>query len=331
MYINFEKMMQKAKIKFERNPETTRYINQDIALALMFIRQKKQEYPDLSESKFKMKIIKDLYKMSEEYIQASTLMTELFEYEAARTLAKDPKLIEQFYKQIEDSDEEIVKKGEIYTSNKEKACSFLVRKVVSELREKVECRNAQEELNYVKYILKKFEKEAEKELKGKYVNTLCLMSDFFKRFDLLERYTNLTMNQFKQMGLSSIAKLFKDSDNKPVVEAMFEKENLGKMSTEDLGVLVAFWINRYGKENSSLKNGIFTIDTLELWDKINENSNIEISKEQARAVFCKEEFLEKCIQRIISDRLEEIEASNDGRDNVYVELAIQPEIDEIED
>lgn len=119
---------------------------------------------------------------------------------------------------------------------------------------------------YTEYRLK----NAETMLRDNEKRRLKTAGQFFKKYDLLEKMRNKINNDYEEMGLGEMSypERTEDLQEDIGVENIFEDEYIDKLDDEQLAVLNAYWQNRYTKEAENIKNALFSIENLQLWEKI---------------------------------------------------------------
>ena len=111
----------------------------------------------------------------------------------------------------------------------------------------------------------------EKQLKSLQIEVMELMAKKFNSYDLLQKYKRNNDGKMLNNGLSEYTyDLSTKQYNKDGIgiKELFSKEFLETQDLEDVMTLSLFWQNRYSKECKSIGEAVFSIDTLNLWDKI---------------------------------------------------------------
>lgn len=126
---------------------------------------------------------------------------------------------------------------------------------------------------YTKYRLEK----AKTMLKDNEKRRLKIAGKFFKRYNLLEKMRNKVNNDYQKIGLEEMQySLRTDGIQEDVgVENIFEDEYIDTLTEEQLSVLNAYWQNRYTKEAEDIKNSLFVIESLQLWEHILDDNVLE--------------------------------------------------------
>lgn len=126
---------------------------------------------------------------------------------------------------------------------------------------------------YTKYRLEK----AKTMLKDNEKRRLKIAGKFFKRYNLLEKMRNKVNNDYQKVGLEEMQySLRTDGIQEDVgVENIFEDEYIDTLTEEQLSVLNAYWQNRYTKEAEDIKNSLFVIESLQLWEHILDDNVLE--------------------------------------------------------
>ena len=161
-----------------------------------------------------------------------------------------------------------------------------------------ECKDPKEKENYKKELEKDLElkqiyeyveiflQESEEEMLKKYngyrlKNAKTMLKDnekrrlktageFFKKYDLLEKMRNRINADYEEIGLGEMCypERTENLQEDIGVENIFEDEYIDKLDDEQLAVLNAYWQNRYTKEAENIKNALFSIENLQLWEHI---------------------------------------------------------------
>lgn len=113
-------------------------------------------------------------------------------------------------------------------------------------------------------------KNAETMLKDNEKRRLKIAGEFFKKYGLLEKMRNKINSDYKEMDLEELCypERSEDLTQDIGIENIFEDEYIDKLNDEQLVVLNAYWQNRYTKEAENIKNALFSIETLQLWENI---------------------------------------------------------------
>lgn len=119
---------------------------------------------------------------------------------------------------------------------------------------------------YTEYRLR----NAQTMLRDNEKNRLKMAGRFFEKYDLLEKMRNRINDDYEELGLGEMCYLerTKNLQEDIGVENIFEDEYIDKLDNEQLAVLNAYWQNRYTKEAENVKNSLFSIENLHLWEHI---------------------------------------------------------------
>src|SRR5699024_9332964 len=93
----------------------------------------------------------------------------------------------------------------------------------------------------------------------------------FKKFGLLDKYCKDQERFLTRLGMKELKYPLNDEQNDNgsiTVENLFTEETLDKLDTNRLGVLTAFWVNRYTKELEKMNQAFFLVSSLNLWHTI---------------------------------------------------------------
>lgn len=190
---------------------------------------------------------------------------------------KDPKEMERYKKELEED----VQLKEMY----EYVVIFL--------------QDSEEEMlkKYTEYRLKK----ARTMLKDNEGKRLKTAGKFFEKYDLLEEMRNRINSDYKELGLEEMCYPSKavNLQEDIGVENIFEDEYINRLEDEQLAVLNAYWQNRYTKEAEGIKNALYAIETLHLWENVLDDDFLnKISDEDLLKVLEKIEICNKIFESI---------------------------------
>lgn len=372
MYVNFDKIVEKSKQEFSKNPNIAKYVRDDINLARAFITNYLTMHDVETGEQLKREIVNLSGEESKKFIHTSSMQDAIYRYEIVKMFIKNPKELERVYKKVTTEDKE--KEERYYTHVPfEERKERLVRELVQNVRDLLDknsesleiCRkyikgdkDAREIINQNKGKLnskkrEKFEKEIREMLKGDlptikfymedckkglaeelkrtYINTLCFIGEFFNKFGLIDKYLTMQNAAFRDSGLSNLIVSKEQFENNNV----FSREYLEKIDSEDLAVLTAFWLNRYTKIIYDLNNGIFAVNTLNLWDDILKGKEkINLNSEQLEALYCRMNFLKAANHEIVNSAHSKLNNNTadiiDKKDDVLA-INVEEEMDAIEE
>ncbi len=128
--------------------------------------------------------------------------------------------------------------------------------------------NSEEEMlkKYTEYRLK----NAKTMLKENERKRLKIAGQFFKKFGLLEKMKNKINSDYKEIGLEEMCyqQRTEDLQDDIGVENIFEDKYISKLDDEQLELLNAYWQNRFTKEAEDIKNSLFAIENLQVWEYV---------------------------------------------------------------
>ena len=154
------------------------------------------------------------------------------------------------------------------------------------------------------------------------VGILVKLGNFFKEFNLLERYSKNFERELRNHGLRDLAyplnneekeKFQRLTGNKKAtitIEELFTEKYLETLSIPKLTALTAFWANRAAKDIESLNELLFIIYELNLWKNLENNIKLlELDPKILQQLFTKTNFLIS-IETSIFDKIELLRAEN---------------------
>lgn len=374
MYVNFDKIVEKSKKEFNKNPNISKYVMDDIELAKTFIENYLKEQEVKSGEELKEQISKLSNEESKKFIKISGMQQKIYRYEIIKMFIKNPKELDRIYEKINKSDKEKTAEQRYYSympfeARKEKLVAEWSEAVKSNLEENKEaleiCRKyiagdkdakaiikqkkiglsskkrekfekeiremLKGELATIKFYMQDCKQEMSKELKDIYINTLCYIGDFLSNLGLKDKYFAMQNRTFREIGLSGLEvskKQFEDND-------IFNREYLEKIDIDDLPVITAFWLNRYTKNISSVNNGLFAINTLNLWEDILKgNKNVQLTEEELEALYCRMNFLKIANKEIVNSahtKLNNNTADVIDKQDDLIAINVADEFDKIEE
>lgn len=178
------------------------------------------------------------------------------------------------------------------------------------------------EFQLVEARLNMTEKNLVKYQRDIFTEILVNLGEFFKDFNLLERYSRNFERDLGNHGLRDLAyplndvakeKTQKSSGNTKTtitVEQLFDKKYLETLSISKLTALTAFWANRAAKDIERLNELLFIVYELDLWENLeNGEKAIEIEPKKLEQLFTKTNFLIN-IETFIFDKIELLRAQN---------------------
>lgn len=213
-----------------------------------------------------------------------------------------------------------------------------------EVQERVELIEGDEFKQYSTF-LKRSEPILEKNLKEEYITSILTLGKRFEQFGLLKNYCKKQEDLFRRLGLKDMAYPLTSEEDCLGVEDLFIKENLEKLSINQLSVLNSFWLNRFTKELESTNKTFFITKNLGILSKIREaipsknsgNIKIEIEEEDLKNLYEKMNFLHESMNIIFREfdkgNFETIieEITEDGKMRRIKKIDSEPILKKIED
>ena len=195
------------------------------------------------------------------------------------------------------------------------------RKAIDEFREYFEG----SECEQLKKFLARRIPEFEEDLRDSYIISLEYLGKQFKKFGLLDKYCKDQERFLTRLGMKELKYPLNDEQNDNgsiTVENLFTEETLDKLDTNRLGVLTAFWVNRYTKELEKMNQAFFLVSSLNLWHTIKDAKqdertgkiSIDIDEKELEAIYEKMYFLREISQCMIED----IEHESKAKENIVV-------------
>lgn len=181
------------------------------------------------------------------------------------------------------------------------------------------------ECDQLKKFLARRIPEFEKDLRDSYIISLEYLGKQFKKFGLLDKYCKDQERLLARLDMKELKYPLNDEENDTgsiTVENLFTRETLDKLDTNRLGVLTAFWVNRYTKELEKMNKSFFLVSSLNLWHTIKDAQpddntgkiSIDIDEKELETIYEKMYFLREISQYMIED----VENNNQGEENILV-------------
>ncbi len=176
-----------------------------------------------------------------------------------------------------------------------------------------------EEIEKVKASLKTVKEKEEDSTKDIQIQTMEIIYSFFDEFGIIEsRIKRQNNSMLKNTGLDLSYEFSTnkyEADNIGLKE-LFTEKFLRTQSLEDILTYSAFWQNAFAKECYNINQGLFAIDTLNLWEDIKNGKEININEEQSQAIIKKEECLNLLVENLISGVREKTESEEVTKEDV---------------
>lgn len=181
------------------------------------------------------------------------------------------------------------------------------------------------ECDQLKKFLARRIPEFEKDLRDSYIISLEYLGKQFKKFGLLDKYCKDQERLLARLDMKELKYPLNDEENDTgsiTVENLFTRETLDKLDTNRLGVLTAFWVNRYTKELEKMNKSFFLVSSLNLWHTIKDAQpddktgkiSIDIDEKELETIYEKMYFLREISQYMIED----VENNNQREENILV-------------
>lgn len=169
------------------------------------------------------------------------------------------------------------------------------------------------ELDLIKDIVPYGHNEIEKKLIKCEKNSLKIAGKFLEKYGFLEEEIQQQNEDYKRLDLKNMCYKYETEkiDEDIGLKNIFTDEYIDTLSLEQLTVLNAFWQNRVSKCASEIKKGIFIMDSLNLWDNIEDKNNIDqISDEVLFGIVLKLKLLDNIAEKARKNITEYDESEN---------------------
>ena len=169
------------------------------------------------------------------------------------------------------------------------------------------------ELDLIKDIVPYGHNEIEKKLIECEKNSLKIAGKFLEKYGFLEEEIQQQNEDYKRLDLKNMCYKYKTEgiDEDIGLKNIFTDEYIDTLSLEQLTVLNAFWQNRVSKCASEIKKGIFIMDSLNLWENIEDKNNIDqISDEVLFGIVLKVKLLDNIAEKARKNITEYDESEN---------------------
>ena len=169
------------------------------------------------------------------------------------------------------------------------------------------------ELDLIKDIVPYGHNEIEKKLIKCEKNSLKIAGKFLEKYGFLEEEIQQQNEDYKRLDLKNMCYKYETEkiDEDIGLKNIFTDEYIDTLSLEQLTVLNAFWQNRVSKCASEIKKGIFIMDSLNLWDNIEDKNNIDqISDEVLFGIVLKVKLLDNIAEKARKNITEYDESEN---------------------
>lgn len=171
------------------------------------------------------------------------------------------------------------------------------------------------EFEQLQAVLKRYEKDLEKELKEYYIQSMEVLGEQFESFNLIENHYEIQKNLFNKLNLPDlIYSLSENQENKICIKNVFNREFLEKLDNNRLSALKAFWTNRLVKDMNSINRAFFLINSMNLWDDLKSCKTEDdvksvlanIDMDYLEKSYSKMKFLEEILREIFDKEMKKI-------------------------
>lgn len=150
--------------------------------------------------------------------------------------------------------------------------------------------------------LKEVRKLVEKDIRNQQYDVMSYMYGLLDQFGFLDKFLKIQNSQMRRETGLDLAYEFSAKDSKGIgAKQVFTKEFLVEQGLEDVLTYSAFWQNRYSKIWNDIGQGIYAIDTLELWGNISKGQGkFDINIDDLKALLDKESCLKELSLHVMS-------------------------------
>ncbi len=160
--------------------------------------------------------------------------------------------------------------------------------------------------NYISKLdaeLKIMQDSFEENLKGNQIEIMKFMGDFFKKYNLINRFTNNSNRKNQEATRANLTYELSTGEydkEKIGVEELFTKEFLESQDLETILIYSSFWQNRFAKECDSINKAFFALTDMNLWNDIANGKDLKEFDNKTLIGLCKKErTLKKSIKLLI--------------------------------
>lgn len=195
----------------------------------------------------------------------------------AKYLLQNPQIAKEIYDRVINMNFTIEDRP-FYTVDIKKSSEMLIKQIVDDLRKS----KADVTLENIKYVLQNFGDISDTHLKQYYIELLDNAWIFLQRYEFIDFYIERSNSNIEKVGLEGLK-----IEDKQVIDEEFSKENMKKMTMEELILLNTYYQNRLTKEKRQIYDAIFYIEQLNLWD-----NSAEIDEETLKNVIAKKNMVD---------------------------------------
>ena len=302
--------------KFKDNITNTTIFRakKDISLASSIINKYKKDYPNKSFREICEIFENDMVNKSNTNYECIQELSGIpYQMLACKHLLSDEKTLQKIYSKYKNKEDLNFSDKSLFTYDIEKSSNLLVKSLLtifrkqSAEREKQNSRPLPKEAEYkfLKSSLKVLPPALENIYKKDNIDILLFAKNFFSENDLLKEFVNDHNSQQTALWLEDLAYTLdysEDNQKNLGVNNILSKDNLKKMSAQQLAVLNIFWQNKYAKKLTNTNVGYFILQQMDINNIKNELSDSIISN-----LLVKYRFLE-----FLSNKIYENTVSNNN-------------------
>lgn len=180
--------------------------------------------------------------------------------------------------------------------------------------------------------IKQLKPMVEKDIREQQYEVMEYVYDSLHKFGLMDRYLRRHNNQIKKATLIDLTYEFSSDDIDNIgLRQLFSSNFLQNQSLEDILTYSLFWQNRYSKACDEINEGIYAIDTLDLWqDIVNKREDFTLDDKVLQALLTKEKCLKELVIHIITGLKGSANSKDVSRTELndgYVKIFTQPTVE----
>lgn len=247
------------------------YGKMDLERAYKYLEKRQNQNPNFSFDYLIASINVETIKQANQYYDCSQKISGIpYQLLACDYLSKNPKILSNIYSRFKYK-KNIKIKNPIYSYDLIKSSNTLIKSLLKIIRNKSEesgiTLTSEQEFTCLKNFLVETPSFLSKKYKKCNIDLLSQIIDIFNDYDLLSELVISHNLQQSTLWLEELGYTMDFSDEFPDnlgVNNILTKENLEKMSSEELAILNMFWQNKYAKKLGDLNSGFFIAQQLHL-------------------------------------------------------------------
>lgn len=243
----------------------------DLEHAYKYLKKCKKENPNFGFEDLMAFIDAQTIQQANKYYDCSQEISGIpYQLLACDYLTKNPQKLSNIYSRFKYK-KNIKIKNPIYSYDLIKSSNTLIKSLLKIIRNKSEesgiTLTSDQEFTCLRNFLVKSPSFLSEKYKEDNIDLLSQVIDIFNDYDLLSELVishNLQQNKLWLEDLGYNMDFSEDFPKNLGVNNILAKENLGKMSSEELSILNMFWQNKYAKKLGDLNSGFFIAQQLHL-------------------------------------------------------------------